>query len=475
MKRLLYRRETVIFALALAARLAVFAFLWWWFRITGHMHDISFQFPTLIGDSADYYHLTENLWLNGIFSSSTSFPLIPESFRLPGYPFFLYLFKVFPHSYVIAIVVQMIAAAGTTVITYKIGKRFLSEKAAYIGALLLSFEPTSVFTSTVVMSDTIFVFALMLGIYLLLLKPKNFKLALLAQLAAGLLFGYAVLVRVIAQYLALFLIGAYVLIYRKELKPYSHTALKLSVFVITMILVITPWALREHRQFNTYTLSSTPYINFTQYNLVYFYAYQHHISNAEAQHIYADPIPYGTDSYWFRSLINEPIFKKEMSDGLRGNIIPYAEFHLFKTLPFFMNDSLRDINRVVGIFPPPKALTNFTDLLLHKNIGGIVSYLKTPQPDLWMLLVGTTVWVCISLLGIGGALYAVIKLRKNIWFILFALGVIFYFGILSSPVIQPRYRMPAAPFMLLLAADAGLGLYTFLKKRLSKTNRQSGI
>jgi 4-amino-4-deoxy-L-arabinose transferase-like glycosyltransferase len=461
------KKEVLVFLTAFGVRLLAFLFLLWWFRISGHMQDPTaiFPYPVLGGDSTDYAVLTQNLWQHGTFSSSLSMPLIPESFRLPGYPFFLYLFQFLPFPFIVAIIVQIAMGAATATLVYLFGKKFLSEKAGLIGALLFAIEPTSVLFSITIMSDTIFVFTLLLGIYLLLHKTKTLWGAIAVGFFAGILFGYAVLVRVIAQYLAVFLIAAYLLINRKNLRPWRRTTAKLAVFVLAIILVMLPWALRNERVFNTYTLSSTPYINFTQYNLVYFYAYKNNVSKEVAQHVYADRIPYPLDSFWFRSLINEEIFKQEMKEGLHGNIVPYAMFHLVKTLPFFLNDGLRDINRMIGFFPPPVSVVNFTDLLLQRNVRGVIDYLKTPQPDLWMLLIGSTVWVLISILSIGYALYAVIARQKNVWFVLFALGVIFYFGVLSSPVIQPRYRMPAAPFMLLLSAEAGLMLYSLTKKR----------
>ncbi len=432
------------------------------------MQDPSYQFPVLGGDSGSYFYLTQNLKNNGVFSFSSAAPFIPESFRLPGYPSFLYLFTFLPFSYVTAMVVQMILAAASPVILYKLGKKFLSEKGALIAALLFCFEPTSVMFSTIIMSDTLFVFAMLLGIYLFFLNQKNFKKTLVASAIAGLLFGYAILVRVIAQYLAVCIIAAYLFVFHKELKPFLKTAAKIGIFLFGMTLVIFPWALRNHAQFHTYTLSATPYLNFTQYNLVYFYAYQHHITPAQAQHVFLDPIPYPWGSLWFGSLINEALFKKEIADGLRGNLVPYAEFHLIKTIPFFVNDSLRDINRMVNLFPQPTNQVNFTDLLLQKNWTAIARYFVTAHPDLWFLLVGSTVWISITILCLSEVVYTLLKRRDRLWFVLFASGVILYFAILSSPVIQPRYRMPAVPFMLLLAADAGVWITAFLRRQHNK-------
>jgi hypothetical protein len=239
----------------------------------------------------------------------------------------------------------------------------------------------------------------------------------------------------------------------------------LASFVITIGLIILPWSLREKHWFDTYTLSSTPYINFTQYNLVYFHQYQHGVSYEEARSVYADAIPYERDSLWFRSLINEPIFKQEMHEGLKDNLVPYAQFHLIKALPFFLNDSLRDINRMIGLFPPPQQLTNFTNLLIQRDWEKILSYFKTPSSDLVMLLIGSSVWISVSALCFFAALAAIFMRKSYVWFVLFCLGIVLYFGILSSPVIQPRYRMPAAPFMLLLAVEAGATIALLLKRR----------
>lgn len=464
-KRFLYTKESFILFLAFFVRVSAFCLLWWWFRGLGHTPDPGYLFPVLGGDSSSYFDLSENLRQNGVFSLSTAPPFIPESFRLPGYPFFLYIFTFIPGTYITAMVVQMILSAASCVLLFFLGKKFLSEKVGFVGAILFSLEPTSILFSTTIMSDTLFVFLLLLGIYLLLQNPKRLSWSLALSFAAGILFGYAVLVRVMAQFLIPCLLMAYLFIFRKDLFPLKKTFIRFALVVVGALLVLLPWALRQHYWFNTYTLSSTQYINFTQYNLVYFYAYQHGITPQEAQHVYSDPILYPFGSPGFNSLLNEPIFKQQMREGLEGNILPYAQFHLIKTLPFFINDSLRDINRMIGIFPPSSSQINFTDLLIKKDFGSIFNYFKNPQPTLWMLLVGSSIWIAVSLLCFFVFVYSAIKKRREFWFIVLCLGVILYFGVLSSPVIQPRYRMPAAPFMLLLAAEGVMIISQLLLKR----------
>ena len=162
-----YRKIYVLFTIALAVRLGVFAGLFIWFAVLGHMPPDT-HYPVFNGDSKSYFLLAQNLLTNHEYSLSAGAPFVPENFRLPGYPFFLYLLGSIGVSMVWITVVQIFLTSATVCLTYLIGKKFLSEKVAFIAALLLCVEPTSVFFSTFIMSDTLFVFTLMLSIYLFL-------------------------------------------------------------------------------------------------------------------------------------------------------------------------------------------------------------------------------------------------------------------------------------------------------------------
>lgn len=458
-----YPRAMRLFLMALLVRLCAFLFLFWWFKVAGHLPEVGGHFPIIGGDSADFAQLSENLFYHGTFSSSAALPLIPESFRLPGYSFFLYPFFFLPYPLFFGVLAQIICASASVVLTYLLGRKYLGEQVGYFGALLMAFEPTTVFNSVQVLSDSMFVFVMLLSLYLLFKTANSKAVFFVSAVLSGLLFGYAVLVRVIVQYLAFCILPLYVLFFRNGIS--ARTALlRVLIFIVCAVAVIAPWSIRNHAQFGTYTISSTPYINFTQYNLVYFYAYQHHVTPPEVQYLFSDPIPYPTSSLWFRSLINEPIFLKEMHDGLSGNILPYAFFHLYKTIPFFITDSLRDINLNIGVFPQQPQVTNFTDLLLHRDFTRIFIYFMTPTPDLFMLLLGSSVWITISGLCFFSIFYAVFTRKKEVWFILLLGGSMLYFAVLSSPVIQPRYRVPAAPFMLLLASYSATILFGCIKR-----------
>src|SRR3989344_1514706 len=409
-----HKKELLLFAVAFTLRVMMFLILWQWFIVLGHMPHSASQYPIVEGDSSSYFILAQNLLQNHVYSLSASPPFIPESFRLPGYPFFLYFFQLLGFPLVLIIFVQMMLGSGTVVLTYLIGKKFLSEKVATVAALLLCIEPTSVFFSTFVMSDTVFVFALLLSIYLMFQRSESLKKDLYFLFLSGVLLGFAILVRTIALYLPSLLILAYVALYSDKLRPFSKSIARDAVFAIGILLIIAPWSVRNHSLYGVFDLSATPYVNFTLYNLPLFYAYKNRVPLTEAYALYY--APFASSTVTVDSLANKPVFEKLIHDGLQGNVFNYLYFHMIKTLPFFVTDGMRDMNRITGLIPIPPDQTNFSNMLLHKDVGSIVRYFISPNPNVWMLLVGSIPWIFITSLWLFALIHALVKRPSSLWF-----------------------------------------------------------
>lgn len=469
------RKETLLFLTAFCVQIGVFLFLFVWFVMLGHMPQVAAHYPVYGGDSSSYFDISQNLLHHGAYSIEIP-PQIPDSFRLPGYPFFLYFFQLLGLPVVVIVYLQMLFGSASVVLIYLIGKKFLPEKVAFVAALLLCIEPTSVFFSTFVMSDTLFVFALLLSIYILLCKPAtgegkrpNFKKDLAYLFLAGALLGFAILARTIALYLPPLLVIAYGILYWRELGSVQKNIARVAVFALGILLIVAPWSWRNYVQFGVFDLSATPYVNFTQFNLPIFYSYKHNVPLAEVYPIFS--APFASTSPWpAGSLANKPIFKKLIHDQLQGNYLNYMYFHAIKTLPFFVTDGVRDINRMVGVIPIPPDQTNFSDMVLRKNIVGIAHYFISPSPNLVMLLVGSIPWILISSLWIFELLYVLIKRPPRFWFVCIASGLILYFALLTGPVTEHRYRMPAAPFLLLVATQGAFTLWHMYKIRGDKSS-----
>lgn len=461
-----HTKETHLFSLAFVVRIVFFLLLWQWFVVLGHMPQSASNFPVNEGDSLAYHILSQNLLTHHGYSLSAAPPYVPDSFRLPGYPFFLFALQAIGFPLVFVICIQMLIGSGTVVLTYLLGRKFLSEKVAYVAALLLCIEPTTVFFSVFVMSDTLFVFSILCALYFFISRQENTKKDLPFAFIGGLILGYAVLVRVIALYLPPLFILAYSMLYRGKLRPITRSVLRHMAFLVGIIIVIAPWSLRNYSIYRTYDISATPYVNFTLYNLPLFYAYLHRVPVKDAFALYY-AAPFASSSP-VNSLTNKPVFNKLIHDSLQGNVLSYLKFHLVKTLPFFVTDGVRDMNRIVGLIPIPPDQTNFSDMVLQADVQGIMKYFISPNPNLWMLLVGSVPWILITFLWLFELLYVIIKRATAVWFVCFVSLFILYFALLTGPVTEHRYRMPAAPFMILLAVQGALTLRHVARTRMNK-------
>ena len=114
-------------------------------------------------DSREYYQLAMNLAHHSRFSHSESPPLDPDTWRTPGYPFFLaihmLLFGDSPRS---VIVMQQLLNLVNTLLLAFLALKYMSTRRALLAGLLFVFEPYHHFYSLWLMPTTMFVTILLL-------------------------------------------------------------------------------------------------------------------------------------------------------------------------------------------------------------------------------------------------------------------------------------------------------------------------
>jgi len=135
----------------------------------------------------------------------------------------------------------------------------------------------------------------------------------------------------------------------------------------------------------------------------------------------------------------------------------YLKFHAVSTLPFFFVSPITSfIESWYGTIlrqpaPSPKAA------IFHLSEGNVGSFIQVLFSNGWYTLSKLIIGLIMLL-----ALYGVwINRRKPIvWVFAF---IIVYLALLAGPVSNIRYRMPVDPFILLLAVDGVLMLYSRFK------------
>lgn len=171
-----------------------------------------------------------------------------------GYPAFLgLLFSLFGSSLFIAKIANVILSIWILFFSYYIAKTlFNSELSGRITLLILAFYPDHIAYSSLLASEILFLFLLLLGVALLI-KPR---LGTGLAGAAGIIFGLACLVKpqVILVPAILFIVLLAPHIKQKTLAEYG---LAFIVVHLALGLTILPWLIRNYQVFHHFVFIST--------------------------------------------------------------------------------------------------------------------------------------------------------------------------------------------------------------------------
>ena len=150
---------------------------------------------TIARDAKHYVNYGRNLALYRTFSKQNdNLTPIPDSFRSPGYPFFIALaMKIAGELKYLKVVVytQALLSAALVPLTFFTGIFFLTIPAAIAAALLVAISPHLITTTACILTETLFSFLLLSAIFIFQLALRNFTIWLAG--IAAVLFGCAFL------------------------------------------------------------------------------------------------------------------------------------------------------------------------------------------------------------------------------------------------------------------------------------------
>jgi 4-amino-4-deoxy-L-arabinose transferase-like glycosyltransferase len=165
----------------------------------------------------------------------------PNTFRAPGYPFFLAgVYALFGHSVAAVKVLQSALGALTCLLMLWIGERLFSRGTGILAAAIAAVYPFLVYYSGILMSEVLFVFLATLFLYLLVRFRENFSLWW--AIAAGLMLGLMNLTRPVALLLPVLL---FVWLWI-EVGSKRSAAVLAGFLAVWMLVPIAPWAIRNY-------------------------------------------------------------------------------------------------------------------------------------------------------------------------------------------------------------------------------------
>ncbi|MBU4220133.1 MAG: glycosyltransferase family 39 protein [Euryarchaeota archaeon] len=229
---------TMIVVLAFLLRL-IFIFV----QIKFHIFDVNF----FASDSSFYDGIAKNILAGNGFGYPE-----PTAYVTPLYPLFLSaVYMIFGHNILAVQLLQALIGSLSVLCVYFIAKKIFDEKIGSIAAIIMAFYPHQIFWSGYILTETLYVFLLLFAILFFIRFCE--RQTIVNALVAGILLGIAGLTRPIA-----FCFTAFLIIYIIWLNKNKVQGLKFScIFVIGVLLVSSPWIIRNYNTFGEFIPGST--------------------------------------------------------------------------------------------------------------------------------------------------------------------------------------------------------------------------
>lgn len=393
----------------------------------------------LTGDSKGYILLAQNLLDHRVFSLADAPPYAPESFRSPGYPVFLAGLFALVGTSTFALFVHALIMSLAPMFLYLLARPY-HERSAFWAAVVFAFEPVRLFLAASFLSDSFFTVLFLASLVALERGRERGSHRWIA--ASGILLGTMILVRPIAIFLPI-VYAAYLLVQSDRFRRGAQHALLACVLAL---VIVSPWMYRNHVVFGSWNISSVGNANLMLYNAPEFLKWH---PDAGAQSVLD---AFNAEQALLPraealSLARSGVFTDTFRDIIRGNEASYLFFHLFKTVPFFVTDGLRDTLRLMDV--EIGTMPNISTALMRGDVATLFTYLLSGGLPIMLLVIGSGFWAIVTLLFASESIRALI--RRDL-FPLFLTLLICYFAFLTGPVSNARYRVPAEGLIFFLAA-----------------------
>jgi hypothetical protein len=183
------------------------------------------------------------------------------AFNPPGWPMLLSLpfwivrHTAIPDNFVAAgAVLNCALSFATVVFVALVARAWFGERAATVAAILIGFLPGFLYYGASWALENSFAAILMLAVWVVAVRPWRDGVVPPARLALfGLVLGYAVLVRPFA----LFLVPALLVGTRVAGGSWRRVLTQTAVVVVLVVLVLTPWTVRNYARMHGFVLVST--------------------------------------------------------------------------------------------------------------------------------------------------------------------------------------------------------------------------
>lgn len=435
-----YKKEFFLASLAVIIQSIVFTITYFWGR-GGFMWT---------SDSASYLAIAKNFLVHKGFYVNIEWG--PQAFRTPFYPLFIaFFYKLVPEVWFV-IFAQNILAVINIILTYKLGKLIFSSSVGFLGALFLIFESARLELASQIMTETLFVFFVLLMAYFFIrFINENKKLYLIISAVSA---GLAALTRPVIQFFPLIIILFFIIfgITNKNIKKYLVSAL---LFLMLFTATVSPWLIRNYAHFGKLELSSVFGYDFYAYYGSRVLEYRMKLNRRQGDVDVRTLLENKAFQHLNVKQTEEPDWTLEATRYLEPQ---YQDYFFKEGLKIFLSDVpfyfWVQARRIVVFFIESSASQSYGDALLY----GLNLPAKIFYPFLYFG--GRIIWLSFGLIIFAAFIFFFSAFKKKIWNNLFLISAILYFAVFSGGFTDVgRTRQSANPLIFLFLANAIILFY----------------
>lgn len=417
-------------------------------------------------DAYTYLRPAVNLIEGRGFSDRQQPPFTPSATRTPVYPLFIAgLYTLFGQNVLVIAFVQVLLDTLSAVLVTLLGLRLVSARAARFGGLGYALSLGAAVHTVFILTETLFTLILLSAVLSLSLYREGKRRRWL--IGGGILTGLAVLIRPIALFLPLM---ALTFIWMADPTKRRRFIASGFVYLAAVVVVVAPWVMRNYRAMGSATVStiSGQYILF--YNAASLRAEMEGISQTQARETIQDEV---NAELLARGWMGEEALTARLYTQWGREIIlsapgRYVYVHLKNDLNSLL-PNITDFLELVGV--TQGGVGTLSVLNQDGLLAAVDHYFEGKTWLLWTL---TPFMALLGLVYLGAAVGIGVQILHWRWYAL-ALLILpaAYLLLLPGAPSNPRFRVPAMPYLCLLA---GTGLayilerYRGRRQRLQKQN-----